>query len=325
MPAIGRKEIYMHNGLSIKIDKYLQLRGEYELPKSLRMGWINEIPSKNSTNDNAILSKITERLSSVEGKSEFFGYFLCEQNNLISKQNKTYEECRILTLATEILKDIAFFASDDELDIKENDIKLRDKAVFDAFKEGTESFRKDIKTLTECIRGAVLKLKIGDKDNVNEVIDVFESVIESMDKKYGTAPSSDDISTPVTEPIKEEPKAEPTTNDAEADEIRKEIASFNKKKTKTEKKPRATKAAGKTNKPAKTEDKAVKTTEKPAAAKRGRKPASAKAAETKPAATVAEPKTVKKTAKAAKPKTEKAEAPAPAKRGRKPKADKAKA
>ena len=119
----------MYDELSKKVDKYLQNRGEYDLPKSLRMEWINSIPAKDSTNDEVIIAKIEEMLAAPAGKLVFFEYFLEEYKNLVAKENKTYEEYRILDVAQTLLKEIAFIPNENDKKITEEDKNTPDDNV----------------------------------------------------------------------------------------------------------------------------------------------------------------------------------------------------
>lgn len=136
----------MYNELSKKIDKYLQNRGEYDLPKSLRMAWINEIPSKDATNDEAIIAKIGELLNTSDGKQAFFDYFLGEYKNLLTKESKTYEECRILDVAANLLKEVAFCTEETVNIPQPQDIEKDAPAEI---QETDDSATEEIETKTE--------------------------------------------------------------------------------------------------------------------------------------------------------------------------------
>lgn len=238
----------MYNEISKKIDKYLQNRGEYELPKHLRMAWINTIPTKDATNDEAIIEKITELLSSDDGKKAFFDYFLCEFRNLTVKQNKTYEEYRLLDVATDFLKAIAFLPTEHE-DVAVVGNNVGD--VGDNVGDVGDNSDKDVPSE---------KNEKDPADMPKPKKEVVEKTVKASDPK----------------PSKKEASAKSTKTPKKATKPIKEEVTANKKG----RKPAATKAADKV--PSVKEEKPEKKPSKPKApdkipAKRGRKPNANKA------------------------------------------------
>lgn len=241
----------MNNELSKKIDKYLQNRGEYDLPKSLRMDWINSIPAKDSTNDEVIIAKIEEMLASAAGKLVLFEYFLEEYKNLVAKENKTYEEYRILDVAQTILKTIAFIPNESGRETTEEDKT--------ASNDSAEEKESEIKTNVDVNNDVTAESNIVAPESETAPVATPETVADNKSEKKNVGRAG---KTKKAKTAKTDEQATPTKK------VRKTSV------TKTAETKAATADAKPEKKAAKTRAKAKETEKVPA--KRGRKPKASK-------------------------------------------------